>query len=262
MFVFEDKFSMTKEQNIFVAKRNLIDYIWKSANLEGIGITFPDTYTICNGMALSGYTVDDINKVNDLKKGWEFILNTIDRDIDISYIKELHKIVGKNTVLNAGSFKLGATGVGGTDWISPPPSEFIVKTELGEIFKIKNATERSLNLMLYLMRGQLFYDGNKRISTLIGNKEMIRNGSGIISIPIDKQPVFLKMLVRFYETNNKDDIMKYLYDNCIDGINFARDNDTEKTPENSIKNLVKKAEAKLDQDNITVTKKKNMDMDL
>ena len=260
--MFENKFSMTKEQNIFVAKRNLIDFIWKSANLEGIGITFPDTYTICNGMALSGYTVDDINKVNDLKKGWEFILATIDRDIDVEYIKELHKIVGKNTVLNAGNFKLDATGVGGTDWISPPSSEIIVKMELKEIFKIQNITERSLNLMLYLMRGQLFYDGNKRIATLIGNKEMIRGGAGIISIPIDKQSVFLQMLVKFYETNNKDDIMKYLYNDCIDGMNFNKTNDKEKIPENSIKNLVKQAEAKLKQDNITDIKKKNMDIDL
>lgn len=32
----KDKYHMTVEQNIFVAKRNIIDYIWKSANLEGI----------------------------------------------------------------------------------------------------------------------------------------------------------------------------------------------------------------------------------
>jgi len=30
----EAKYRMTVEQNIFVAKRNIIDYIWKSAKLE------------------------------------------------------------------------------------------------------------------------------------------------------------------------------------------------------------------------------------
>lgn len=35
-----NKFNLTKEQNIFIAKRNIVDYIWKSANLEGIGVTF------------------------------------------------------------------------------------------------------------------------------------------------------------------------------------------------------------------------------
>ena len=37
----KNKFSMTVEENIFVAKRNLVDYIWKSANLEGIAVTYP-----------------------------------------------------------------------------------------------------------------------------------------------------------------------------------------------------------------------------
>ena len=29
----EDKYKMTLEENIFVAKRNIVDSIWKSANL-------------------------------------------------------------------------------------------------------------------------------------------------------------------------------------------------------------------------------------
>ena len=34
------KFNMTQQENIFLAKRNIVDYIWKSANLEGIGVTY------------------------------------------------------------------------------------------------------------------------------------------------------------------------------------------------------------------------------
>ena len=40
-----DKYNMTKEDNIFFAKRKLVDNIYKSANLEGIAITFADTYS-------------------------------------------------------------------------------------------------------------------------------------------------------------------------------------------------------------------------
>ena len=32
----KDKFNLTREENVFIAKRNIIDYIWKSANLEEI----------------------------------------------------------------------------------------------------------------------------------------------------------------------------------------------------------------------------------
>lgn len=39
MFGLEAKYHMTQEENIFVAKRNIIDYIWKSARLEGLAVT-------------------------------------------------------------------------------------------------------------------------------------------------------------------------------------------------------------------------------
>ena len=32
---FENKYRMNEEQNVFLAKRNIVDYIWKSARLEG-----------------------------------------------------------------------------------------------------------------------------------------------------------------------------------------------------------------------------------
>lgn len=63
----EDKYSMTVKQNIFVAKRNIVDYIWKSANLEGIAITYPDTEAICNGFSVPNMRVDDIIAINNLK---------------------------------------------------------------------------------------------------------------------------------------------------------------------------------------------------
>ena len=39
----ENKFNLSVEDNIFIAKRNIIDYIYKSAKLEGIAVTFPQT---------------------------------------------------------------------------------------------------------------------------------------------------------------------------------------------------------------------------
>lgn len=36
----EDKFNLTRENNVLITKRKIVDYIWKSANLEGIDISF------------------------------------------------------------------------------------------------------------------------------------------------------------------------------------------------------------------------------
>lgn len=43
-----DKFNMTQEQNIYLAK-NIVDSIQKSVNREGIAITFPETQKIYDG---------------------------------------------------------------------------------------------------------------------------------------------------------------------------------------------------------------------
>ena len=58
--LFTQKYNMTREQNIFVAKRNIVDYIYKSAKLEGLGVTYPDTETIYNGMSAPGVKVEDV----------------------------------------------------------------------------------------------------------------------------------------------------------------------------------------------------------
>lgn len=49
---------------------------------------------------------------------------------------------------------------------------------------------------------------------------MIMNGSGIISVPIEKQREFTKLLAEFYETGEMDVIADFVYSQCIDGIEF------------------------------------------
>lgn len=55
---------------------------------------------------------------------------------------------------------------------------------------------------------------------VIGNHIMISNGCGILSVPIELQPTFTKMLIEFYESNDMSEIKQFLYENCIDGIAF------------------------------------------
>lgn len=72
--------------------------------------------------------------------------------------------------------------------------------------------------MLYGMRSQLFWDGNKRTSTIVANKIMIENGKGIIKIPDSKLVEFNILLSDFYSTNNMEKIKQFIYEYCIDGI--------------------------------------------
>ena len=69
-----DKYKLTREENIFIAKRNIVDYIWKSANLEGIGVSYQETQSIYDGGIVNGLSVNNIIAINNLKYGWELIL--------------------------------------------------------------------------------------------------------------------------------------------------------------------------------------------
>lgn len=81
-------------------------------------------------------------------------------------------------------------------------------------------TKRAIALMLWGMRRQIFIDGNKRTATMTANKEMIFNGVGIMSIPDEYTKSFYELLIKFYETNEMEEIGKFIYENCIDGLAF------------------------------------------
>ena len=71
------------------------------------------------------------------------------------------------------------------------------------------------------MRRQMFIDGNKRVAMLFANKIMIDNGCGIITIANDLQAVFYEKLIKFYETGDNTELKEWIYNNCIDGMNFS-----------------------------------------
>lgn len=229
----EPKFSMKREENIFVAKRNIIDYIWKSAKLEGLGVTYPDTEAIFNGMRAPNVKVEEIVAVNNLKHAWQFLLDNLDVPADYNYVCHLNKIVGgDNLVINAGFIRKVPVSIGGTSWKPDMPIESQIKEEIAEVLEIEEPTERAITHMLYLMRKQMFLDGNKRTSMLAANQIMIANGCGIISIPIEHQPEFTRMLVDFYESGDMEEIKTFVYENGIDGIDF-RQNESQAEGEES-----------------------------
>jgi prophage maintenance system killer protein len=72
--------------------------------------------------------------------------------------------------------------------------------------------------MLYGMRSQLFWDGNKRTSIICANIILIQNGNGMLMVQDKNLKEFSQLLTDFYNTNNSEKIEKFLYENCIFGI--------------------------------------------
>lgn len=215
----KSKYNMTKEANIFFAKRKLIDNIYKSANLEGIAVTFADTVSFMNNVNTGKISVDDMLKLKGLKDAWEFVLNTIDEELTIDYIKKVHFQVCKGQNINPlGEFRDVGVGITGTYWRPKLPSECNYEEELNNILNNDNKLDSSLDLFCWIQRSQMFLDGNKRVANLVANKEMIRNGQGIIAVSVDKIGEYFTKLIFYYETGNNDDLKKWLYETSIDGV--------------------------------------------
>ena len=215
----KSNFHMTKEDNIFFAKRKLVDSIYRSAILEGIPVTIGDVYVFMQNVNTGIISVDDMLKLKGLKDAWEYVLNTIDDALTMDYIKKIHfEICKGQNVYPLGEYRDKGVGITGTSWRPKLPSECDYDSELKNILSISNSLERCLTLFYWIQRSQMFLDGNKRVANLVANKEMIRNGEGILSVPVEKIGDYFTYLIHYYETGDMTEIKNFLYQNCIDGI--------------------------------------------
>lgn len=215
----KDKYNMSLEDNIFFAKRKLVDNIYKSANLEGIAVTFADTYAFMNNVNTGNISVDDMLKLKGLKDGWEYVINHVNEELTIDFIKKIHFEVCKGQNIHPlGEFRDKGVGITGTSWRPKLPSECDYDKELKEILNNKNKLEKCIDLFCWIQRCQMFLDGNKRVANLVANKEMIKNGQGIIAVPVEKIGNYLTNLIEYYESGDNTKLKEWIYENCIDGV--------------------------------------------
>lgn len=214
-----DLYNLTTEQNIFLAKKQLVGSIYSSAKVEGINITFPQTQTILDGITVANLKVDDVEKILNLRDAWKYVLNNIETELSLDFIKKINSFVARNESLDWGVLRYGSVSISGTDYIPPIPEEQIVFKTLSDILdSINSITEKALNLFMYLCKQQLFWDGNKRTAMIVVNKYLIENGKGIFQISEKNIEEFNTLLSEYYSTDEKDKLKNFLYHNCIQGI--------------------------------------------
>lgn len=213
-----NKFLLTKEQNIFLAKKVLVSNIYNSAKLEGINTTYPDTKTILDGINVPTLKLDEINCILNLRDAWNYVLSNIDSDINLEFICKVNSYVSRNESLEWGVLRTGKVGINGVDYIPDVPIKEKVVDEINSILREECATKRAINLMFYLMRSQVFWDGNKRTSMIVANKIIIENGCGIITIKEEFINEFNNLLTEYYNTGNMTEIEYFIYNKCIYGL--------------------------------------------
>ena len=213
----EEELSEKVKQNIDFAKRHLVDTIYKQAILEGVATTFADTENIIEGGKVNNMTSEDIMKIVNLKHAWEFILNknVIVSDTNFALLCEINKMVEEGFYYSAGKVRNVPVIIGGTTWKPDFPIESVIKEELEVIFNNKmDDVDRAVEILLYIMKKQVFIDGNKRTSVIFCNHYLISKGKGIIAIPVELTEEFKDLLIHYYEGQDEEKIKKFIKEKC------------------------------------------------
>lgn len=200
--------------SISMGKRQLVDSIWKSAGIEGLGTTFPNTEKILANIPVQTKR-DEVLFIVNMKRAWYFLFDNIDYPNNISYLRELNKICMVDLSYDAGNIRTAPVTIGGTSWVPEFPQERIIIEKLDEIAAMDNKLEAALEMFCFIARTQMFLDGNKRVAQLMCNKIMMENDIGILSVPYDDIDEFKKLLVEFYETNDSHEIKDFFRNKCL-----------------------------------------------
>lgn len=213
-----DKFHLSQKENVFLAKERLNSIIYNSVKLEGFNTNYFNVKKILNGSNVPSLGLDEINCILNLRDAWNFVLSNIDEPITLELICKINAFVSRGESLEWGVLRTGKVGINGVDYIPDIPDEPKIIADIKNIMKEENITKRSLVLMLYLMRKQAFWDGNKRTSMIVANKIMIENGCGVITIKEEYFKEFNSLLTEYYNTNKMESLLEFLYNNCIFGM--------------------------------------------
>ncbi len=209
------------KKNILLAKKYMVESIYRSANVEGLGFTFPETQSICDGMSIAGHPIENIEAVVDLKRAWQWVFENYQNLPDLEMLKTLNRISGRNTVINAGSLRdiydepIRVTLGNGEYYYPDVPDKDKVEATLKQLLENEDKTDAAFDIFCYVAKLQAFNDGNKRTATLMANVVLIQHGQGIVSVPEEKTKEFYDCLIAYYKTDEKKELKDFLKNICF-----------------------------------------------
>ena len=199
--------------NLEFARSNMKAIIYDQAILEGVATTFPDTETIIENGKVNNMIASDVQKILNLKHAWEFILNkdVIQANSDYYIASYIAKIVNEGFYINGGKIRGVPVTIGGTSYVPPLPIETNVKEDILNILNSNlSVIDKTIELCLYVMKTQVYNDGNKRTAVIFANHYLISNGEGLLVIPYDKVQEFKQKLVLYYEDKDLTSVKDFL----------------------------------------------------
>ena len=204
--------------NLEFARANMKKIIYDQAVLEGVGTTFPDTEAIIENGKVNNVGAEDVLKIINLKHAWQFV---IDKDViqapsDYYLCSYIARLVNEGllAIPDGGRIRGVPVTIGGSTYIPPLPFEDKVKQDIKDILESNiDDIDKAIELCLYVMKTQIYNDGNKRTAVIYANHYLISKGKGLLVIDYNKVSDFKKHLVAYYEDRDLISIKEFLK-NC------------------------------------------------
>lgn len=204
--------------NMDFARANMKSIIYDQAVLEGVGTTFPDTELIIENGKVNNVSAEDVQKILNLKHAWEFVLNkdVIQSPTNYYVCQYIARLVNEGFYQEGGRIRVVPVTIGGSSYIPPLPIEYVVKNDIDHITSnSEDPVAVAIDLALYVMKKQIFNDGNKRTAIIFANHYLIAHGGGLMVVPEDLVPEFKKMLVKYYENIDLNSIKVFMREKCL-----------------------------------------------
>lgn len=213
-----DELSANVVLNIDFARANMKSIIYDQAVLEGVATTFPDTELIIDNGKVNNVSAEDVQKILNLKHAWEFVL---DKDVILSetnyYVCQyIARLVNEGFYQQGGRIRAVPVTIGGSSYVPPIPIEHQVQEDIDNIIKSSDdVVQVAIELALYVMKTQIFNDGNKRTAIIFANHYLISHAGGLMVVPQNLVPEYKKMLVKYYEGTDEETIKSFMREKCL-----------------------------------------------
>ena len=219
MKYYADKFHMTPEQSLFLAKKKWDENVYCGMRMENRAVTFPQTKTILQGINVPSVQLHDIQAILNMRDAWQFLLGSMEKPVTLEYLCRINDHIARGEALEWGKLRTGSVMISGTDYLPPVPVAKETEKELTAILTANTtATAKALEAFAWGARGQFFWDGNKRTSMTLANKILIPAGAGLLTITDKHMEQFNTLLVKYYDTGSSEYLTDFLYENAIQGI--------------------------------------------
>ena len=120
-------------------------------------------------------------------------------------------IIKEGFYYNAGRIRSIPVSIGGTNWKPELHVESLIKEELQQLLNSDvDNVDKAIEILLFVMKKQIFIDGNKRTAVIFANHLLILKAKGLIVIPNDRVDEYKKLLISYYEGKNEKSIKNFL----------------------------------------------------